>query len=112
MVWACLPFVWLIVHALCVDYWAARTCLWISDVHPLLGSPGAAVLTVLVTVREGVEGDSRGVPYSLWLVLNLFGLATSLILAHAEYHQRRTHHRCETSCQNGAGSAMGSTSVS
>ncbi|MFB9908759.1 hypothetical protein [Allokutzneria oryzae] len=88
--WALLPFFWLLVHALCVVYWAARTCLWISDVHPLLGPLGSAVLTALVTVNETLEGDSKGVPYSLWLVLNLFGLATALILAHAEYRHIRS----------------------
>lgn len=87
--WVAAPVSWLTVHALCVVYWAARTCLWTSDFHPLLGPLGTALVLSLVTFRELSSGDSDGLPVALWVVLNLGGLATSLILCGAEYRHLR-----------------------
>lgn len=84
---------WGTAYVTCTTYWAARTCFWTSEVHPLFAPSGSALLAAAVFAVE-LAGNLAakapadrfdGVPVPLWLTLNLCGLATTLLLAVAEY---------------------------
>lgn len=89
--------IWGSVYVSCTIYWAARTCFWTSAVHPLFAPAGSALLAAVVFAVELAEGLAAetpaerfdGVPTPIWLTLNLFGVATTLLLAVAEYRHIR-----------------------
>lgn len=89
--WFVLLFLWMFLFIGCAFYWAARTCLWIAYFNPLLAPLGSSAITVILTTSEIRGGDSKGVPYPLWLTVTLCGLVTALGLAWVEYrHLRKT----------------------
>jgi hypothetical protein len=85
-----LLIVWFCCFWCCTIYWAARTGLWIGEIHPLLAPIGTTVLVLLINCQELIEGDTNGVPFWLWLTLNLCGTATSLVLSVLEYRHLRS----------------------
>ncbi|MGW0893763.1 hypothetical protein [Saccharopolyspora sp. NPDC002578] len=83
---------WLAGYALCFVYWAARTAMWTSDVHPLLAPVISAALAVTMTGIEFVGRWTTAqdpVPDELSYALNLCGLVTTLALAFVEYRHLR-----------------------
>ncbi|MEV4564149.1 hypothetical protein AB0K12_10305 [Nonomuraea sp. NPDC049419] len=89
-----LLFLWFWCFWGCTLYWAARTGLWSAELHPLLAPVGTTAVMLLVTSLELSEGDAKGVPFWLWLTLNLCGVVSSLTLAVLEYrHLRKAGHR-------------------
>lgn len=86
-----LPFVllWYCCFWGCVVYWAARTGMWTGEIHPLLAPIGSTLIMLLLNVRELIASDSNGLPYGIWLTLNLCGTATSLGLSFAEFRRLR-----------------------
>jgi hypothetical protein len=74
----------------CTIYWAVRTGLWTGEIHPLLAPIGTAALVLVINGQELIGGDANGVPYWLWLALNLSGTATSLLLSVLEYRHLRS----------------------
>ncbi|MEV4104020.1 hypothetical protein AB0J42_27540 [Nonomuraea sp. NPDC049649] len=74
----------------CIVYWAARTGMWTGEIHPLLAPIGTTLIMLLLNVTELWEGDSNGLPYWIWLTLNLCGTVTSLSLSTVEYRHLRS----------------------
>ncbi|MEU0570699.1 hypothetical protein ABZ297_35635 [Nonomuraea sp. NPDC005983] len=85
-----LMIAWFCCFWCCTIYWAARTGLWTGEIHPLLAPIGTTLLMLLINGQEIIEGDTKGVPYWLWLTLNLCGTATSLVLSVLEYRHLRS----------------------
>lgn len=71
-------------------YWAARTGLWTGEIHPLLAPIGTTLIMLLINGLELIESDPKGVPYWVWLTLNLCGTVTSLLLSFLEYRHLRS----------------------
>ncbi|TMR20254.1 hypothetical protein ETD86_18960 [Nonomuraea turkmeniaca] len=85
---------WFLCFWYCTIYWAARTGFWMGDIHPLLAPIGTTSLMLLISGQEIIARDTNGVPDWLWLMLNLCGAATALVLAIFEYrHLRSTGYR-------------------
>lgn len=82
------PWYWCFWY--CTIYWAARTGFWMGDVHPLLAPIGTTGLMLLISGQELIGRDTNGVPDWLWLMLNLCGAATALVLAIFEYRHLRS----------------------
>lgn len=82
------PWFWCFWY--CTIYWAARTGFWMGDVHPLLAPIGTTGVMLLISGQEIIARDTKGVPDWLWLMLNLCGAATALVLAIFEYRHLRS----------------------
>ncbi|GAB3287042.1 hypothetical protein [Parasphingorhabdus pacifica] len=80
----CVPFV------MCTFYWAVRSCLWISEVNPLLAPVATTVFAAAISIEEIATNDTNGVPVHLWLPLNIFGLITTVLLGTAEFRHARS----------------------
>ena len=80
-----LIFIWAACFYGCTLYWATRTGLWISAMHPLLAPVGSTLVMLVVSGQELIGLETDGVPSWLWLTLNLGGVASSLTLAVMEY---------------------------
>ncbi|WP_346072055.1 hypothetical protein [Saccharopolyspora thermophila] len=85
-----LALLWCVPFVVCTFYWAVRTCLWMSEVNPLLAPLAGTVFAVSISIQEFVEGDTKNVPFALWLALNIFGLVTTVLLGIAEYQHARS----------------------
>lgn len=85
-----LIFIWAACFYGCTLYWATRTGLWISDMHPLLAPVGSTLVMLLVSGQELISLERNGVPSWLWLTLNISGVVSSLTLAVMEYRLLRT----------------------
>ncbi|WP_433870875.1 hypothetical protein [Saccharopolyspora sp. CA-218241] len=81
---------WSSVFLTCTLYWAARTSIWLSELHPLLAPVASVGLVLVVSGLEIHGGDTKGLPYWLWLGLNLCGLVSTLVLAFFEYRHLRS----------------------
>lgn len=79
--------VWWIVYMACGVFWAVRSYCFVGEFHPLLAPTLTGVTAIGLAVRDLVEGDTNGLAHDVWLTLILCGLATTLILATAEYWQ-------------------------
>ncbi|MGP4016702.1 hypothetical protein [Saccharopolyspora sp. 5N708] len=76
---------WCVPFLVCTFYWAIRSCLWMSEVNPLLAPVAATVFAVSISIEEIATISNNNVPIPLWLVLNIFGLITTVLLGTAEY---------------------------
>jgi hypothetical protein len=87
-----LPFLllWYVTFWVCTVYWAARTGMWTGEMHPLLAPICTTLVMLGLNVAEFAGGDSQGLPYGIWLTLNLCGTVSSLALAWAEFRHLRS----------------------
>ncbi|QIZ37387.1 hypothetical protein [Saccharopolyspora sp. ASAGF58] len=83
---ALISYVWFPIFGCCAVYWAARSGLWLGEVHPLLGLMGSVVLMLLVTGQGVAELGSAG---TLLLVLVGCGVVGTLVLAVFEFRRAR-----------------------
>lgn len=91
---------WFAVYFLVVAYWAGRTYFWVGDFHPLLGPAVTALMVVVLTAISVLVADTKGLDWNVWLVLQLGGLSTTLVLATWEY---RLHRRDGVGWRTGPG---------
>ncbi|PKW16361.1 hypothetical protein A8926_4185 [Saccharopolyspora spinosa] len=83
---ALISYVWFPIFGCCAMYWAARSGLWLGEVHPLLGLMGSAALMLLV-IGQGVA--QLGSAETLLLVVVGCGVVGTLVLAVFEFRRAR-----------------------